>query len=109
GTVHFSSSDGAAVLPANSSLTNGTGTFQVTLNTTGSQTMTATDTVTSTITGSVSITVSTALATLQSIAVTPASPSIVNGTTQQFTATGTYSDGSKSDLTSQVTWNSATT
>ena len=27
GTVHFTSSDGAAALPANSTLTNGTGTF----------------------------------------------------------------------------------
>ena len=47
-------------------------------------------------------------ATLQSIAVTPASPSIAKGLTQQFTATGSYSDGSFSDITAQVTWNSAT-
>ena len=33
-------------------------------------------------------------ATMQSIAVTPANPSIVKGGTQQFTATGTYSDSS---------------
>ena len=33
-------------------------------------------------------------ATLQSIAVTPASPSVAKGGTQQFTATGTYSDAS---------------
>ncbi len=51
GTVHFSSSDGAASLPANAVLANGTGTFNATLNTTGSQTITATDTVTSSITG----------------------------------------------------------
>ena len=48
-------------------------------------------------------------ATLESIAVTPASPSIAKGLTQQFTATGTYSDSSTQNLTSQVTWNSATT
>ena len=48
-------------------------------------------------------------ATLQSIAVTPANPSIAAGLTQQFTATGTYSDNSTQDLTSQVTWGSATT
>ena len=42
--------------------------------------------------------------TLTSIAVTPASPSIVTGATQQFTATGTYSDGSTQNLTNQVTW-----
>ena len=52
GTVHFTSSDGAAVLPANSTLTNGVGTFSATLKTTGAQTITATDTVTATITGS---------------------------------------------------------
>ena len=44
---------------------------------------------------------------LQSIAVTPAAPSIALGYGQQFTATGTYSDGSTRDLTSTVTWNSS--
>jgi photosystem II stability/assembly factor-like uncharacterized protein len=51
GTVHFTSSDGAAVLPADALLTNGTGTFTATLNSTGSRTIAATDTVTSSITG----------------------------------------------------------
>jgi 6-phosphogluconolactonase (cycloisomerase 2 family) len=50
-----------------------------------------------------------AAATLSSIAITPATPSIVLGTTTQLTATGTYSDGTKKDLSSQVTWASATT
>src|SRR5262249_14481184 len=40
GTVHFSSSDGNATLPANTTLTNGTGTFSATLGTAGSQTIT---------------------------------------------------------------------
>jgi hypothetical protein len=44
GMVHFASSDSQAVLPPNSSLTNGTGTFSVTLKTAGSQFITATDT-----------------------------------------------------------------
>ena len=48
-------------------------------------------------------------AALQSIAVTPANPSIAKGQTEQFTATGTFSDNSTQDLTSQVTWASATT
>ena len=52
GTLHFTSTDTAASLPSNSTLTNGTGTFSVTLNSTGSKTITATDTVTSSITGS---------------------------------------------------------
>src|SRR5581483_10275212 len=35
GLVHFTSTDGAAALPANSTLTNGVGTFSVTLKTAG--------------------------------------------------------------------------
>lgn len=48
------------------------------------------------------------MVTLTSIAITPASPSIVLGTTQQLTATGTYSDNTKKDISAQVTWASAT-
>jgi hypothetical protein len=51
GTVHFTSSDGQASLPANSRLTNGTGSFNATLKTAGAQSITATDTVNSGITG----------------------------------------------------------
>ena len=39
---------------------------------------------------------------------TPANPSIAPGTTEQFTATGTYSDSTTENLTTQVTWASAT-
>ena len=46
--------------------------------------------------------------TLSSIAITPPSPSIALGTTTQLTATGTYSDSTKKDISSQVTWASAT-
>ena len=46
-------------------------------------------------------------ATLVSIDVTPADPSIADGTTQQFTATGVYTDGSTQDLTTEVTWSSS--
>ena len=56
----------------------------------------------------VTLVVSSGPATLQSIAVTPANPSIAKGLTQQFTATGTYSDNSTQNLTSQVAWASAT-
>jgi hypothetical protein len=45
--------------------------------------------------------------TLVSIAVTPASPSIAKGSTQQFTATGTYTDSSTQNLTSTATWSSS--
>jgi hypothetical protein len=51
GTVHFTSSDAQAVLPANSTLTNGTGTFSATFKTSGTQSITATDTVNASITG----------------------------------------------------------
>src|SRR5262249_44550865 len=39
GTVHFTSSDGQAVMPADTTLTNGTGSFSATLKTAGSQTL----------------------------------------------------------------------
>ena len=45
--------------------------------------------------------------TLVSIAVTPANPSVVAGATQQFTATGTYSDASTADITGEATWDSS--
>ncbi len=43
GTVHFTSTDGQATLPANSTLTMGTGNFSATFNTLGNQSITATD------------------------------------------------------------------
>jgi hypothetical protein len=65
GTVHFTSSDGQAVLPADSSLTNGTGSFVATLKTAGTQSITATDTVTPFLSGGQSgLTVSPAAASL---------------------------------------------
>jgi 6-phosphogluconolactonase (cycloisomerase 2 family)/uncharacterized protein YjdB len=54
------------------------------------------------VTGSTMLTVTPAV--LVSIAVTPANASIAKGTTQQFTATGTYSDTSTLDLTTSVAW-----
>jgi hypothetical protein len=42
-----------------------------------------------------------------SIEVTPPSPSIAKGTTQQFIATGIFSDNTKRDLTTSVTWTSS--
>ena len=64
GTVHFTSSDGQAVLPADSTLTSGTKSFPVTLTSVGAETIIATDTVTAAITGtsnSVQVTGSAAL------------------------------------------------
>jgi hypothetical protein len=45
---------------------------------------------------------------LVSIAVTPKNQSIAQGVTQQFAATGTFSDGSTQDLTGEVSWASDT-
>ena len=53
------------------------------------------------------LTVTAASVTLQSIAVTPASPTVGIGNTVQFTATGTYSDNSTKNITSSVTWASS--
>ena len=65
GSVHFTSSDGVANLPGNSILTSGTGTFSVTLNTSGAQTITVSDSVTSSESG-----------TSGSIATTTTSPNL---------------------------------
>jgi hypothetical protein len=61
GTVHFTSSDAMAILPADSTLTAGTGTFDATLKTVGNQTLTATDTANASITGTATIDVTPAL------------------------------------------------
>jgi hypothetical protein len=54
----------------------------------------------------VRLTVSTA--TLTSITVTPALPSVAAGRKVQFVATGNYSDGTHHDLTDVAVWNSGT-
>ena len=58
-----------------------------------------------TINGTAQLTVTAAV--LQSISVSPGSASVAAGFTQQFTATGHYSDNSTQTLTSAVTWSSA--
>ena len=58
------------------------------------------------VSGGTTLTVS--AAALVSIAVTPAAPSIALGTNQQFTATGTLTDGSTQDPTKSATWASDT-
>ena len=75
-----------------------TGTYPITVTGTGGG-IQHTTTVTLTVTAPV----------LVSIAVTPANPSIAVGQQQQFTSTGTYSDGSHQDLTSAATWTSSAT
>jgi hypothetical protein len=71
GTVHFTSSDPAAVLPANSTLVNGAGTFSAVLITPGARTITASDVASGAVSGtSASVTVSAATG-LRYIPVTP--------------------------------------
>ncbi len=55
------------------------------------------------------LSVSSQTVSLTSIAVTPSDPTISVGRTQQFTATGTYSDNSTSVITNSVTWTSSDT
>ena len=45
--------------------------------------------------------------TLSSLAVSPQTSTILIANSQQFTATGTYSDGSNQDLTNALSWNSS--
>ena len=70
---------------------------------------TATITATSGRFSSNSVTLTVTAAVLQTIAVTPGAPSIIQGQTLQFTSTGTYSDGTTQNLTGSATWTSGTT
>jgi hypothetical protein len=85
GTVHFTSTDGGAILPADSTLTSGTASFSATLVTTGSQTIIATDTVNASITGtSNTVLVSAAAATHFSVSAPASAPA---GSAFNFTVT----------------------
>jgi hypothetical protein len=57
------------------------------------------------ITGSTTLTVSGAV--LTSIEITPTAPSIAKGVSQPFVAMGIFSDNSKQNLTTQVTWSAS--
>ncbi len=98
--VSWSSSDTTVATISNASGSNGLASSAGQ----GTATMTAT---LGTVSGSTGLTVT--AATLVSIAITPISPSITDGTTQQFTATGTYTDTSTQNLTASVTWASSNT
>ena len=98
-TVQWSSSD-ASVASIAAGMASGV--------TTGSATITAQS---GTVKGTAGLVVENpnAGATLSSITVTPANPFVPVNTTQPFTATGSYSDGSSRDLTTRVTWSSSST
>ena len=94
GTVHLTSTDGAATLPGDYTFTggdNGVHALSVTLKTAGSQTVTATDTVTGSITGTTSaVTVSPAAATTLVLSGTPASVTAGNSAGVTVTAKDAY-------------------
>ncbi len=94
----WTSSNGSAASIANASGTSGLATTY----TSGTSTIAATE---GAITSTATFTITSA--TLTSITLTPASANVVAGSSQQFTATGTYSDSSTFDVTSQVTWSSS--
>ena len=58
--------------------------------------------------GSATTTLTVTNATVQSITVTPANPTIALGSSQQFAASGSFSDGSTQDVSNVVTWTSST-
>ena len=60
-----------------------------------------------TITNSTTLTVTASGPVLTSISVTPVNLTVAIGITQQFTATGNYSDGSTQNLTNSATWGSS--
>ncbi|WP_295993629.1 ice-binding family protein [Rugamonas sp.] len=58
---------------------------------------------------SASTTVTVPAATLSALTVTPANATIAIGATQQFIATGSYTDGSSANLSASVAWTSSST
>ena len=60
-------------------------------------------------TSNAALTVTAAASNLMSITISAAASSIPVNTTQQFTATGSYSDGSSADITALATWSSSQT
>ena len=94
----WASSDTATASISTAGLATGAGT--------GATDITATDP-SSLVQGTAVLTVTPA--TLVSITVSPVADSIAQGKTEQFTATGTYSDLSTENLTDSVTWASSDT
>ena len=94
GTVHFTSTAGAAVLPADSMLTSGVGTFSTTLNSLGNQTISVFDTADNSILG-ISGLIAVKAATSVVISSTP-NPSRLG---QQVTFTATVSSVNPADGT----------
>ncbi|HEV7217890.1 MAG TPA: Ig-like domain-containing protein [Terriglobales bacterium] len=95
GSVNWSVSNSALVVISSGGL--------VTAKSNGSATITATA---GSITGTAPLTVTISLV---SITITPPSPTIAANTSEQFKATGTFTDGSTQDVTGTVNWSSSDT
>ncbi len=104
GTVAITSSDSQAVLPLSAGLTNGVGSFTVTLETAGSQSITATDTVTSSITGSQNGITVTHASAVTNVVISPADSSVTAGLSETYSATASDAYGNSWDVTSSTTW-----
>jgi streptogramin lyase len=79
---------------------------QISMGGTCGGTLSGTTYTTNAITTNCTVTASFTIPTLLSIAVGPLTPSIAQGGTQQFTAMGSYSNGTTADITTTVTWTS---
>jgi hypothetical protein len=89
-TVHFSSSDAMAVLPADATLTNGIGAFTVTLETSGIQTLTAAAVGNTSVTGALAVTVNAGPATQFAITTSTASVQAGQGLVLAVVARDSY-------------------
>ncbi len=61
------------------------------------------------VSGSAQYTITSPPPVLTSIKLTPTTASVISGSTQQFTAQGTYSDGTMVDVTNSATWTTSDT
>jgi hypothetical protein len=106
GTVMFM--DSATTL-GTGTLSGGTASFSTSSLAVGSHSITAAYGGDSNYVGSKSPILTQSVLTLTSIALTPQNASVPVGATQQFTATGTFSDGTNGNITASATWTSSAT
>ncbi len=105
GTIKITSSDSKAILPSNAGLISGVGSFTVTLETVGSQSIAATDIVTAFITGSENgITVDHAAVVANVVISSSAGSSVTAGLSKTFVALAFDMYDNSWDVTSSTSW-----